>query len=358
MFKKRSLMFSAFILLMAAVLVGCGNSNLVAKVNGEGISVEDFENEYYQYAKIYSLQYGEGIMDQEVQEGLTLRDSLKEEVLNKLIMDELILQDAEKRGIEVTEEELDEIKNSQLEMLGGQEAFEEYLEGQGMTEEAFEDVIRKNIIAQKHQETVFEETEITDEKLEEYFEENKEMLEKVEASHILLETEEEAKEVLAKLNAAEPADFATLAEEVSLDKASAVNGGDLGYFGRGKMVEEFESAAFGLEEGETSGVVQSDAGFHIIRVTGKMDTVESLKDEIEEAIKSDEYRSSLESLRNQAKISTFMKNFELDKEKEKMEMPEELNQDEELENKPAEEAENMNENQDSNEAEAEEKEKE
>lgn len=316
---KRNLL-TAFTLLMAIVLVGCGNSDIIAKVNGEGIPVKDFEKEYYQYAKIYSMQYGEDIMDQDIQEGVTLRDSLKEEVMNKLIMDELIQQDAEEKGIEVTQEEIDEIKQNQVEMVGGEEDFKKYLESQDMTEEDFDKIIKKNIIAEKHRDLVFEEAEVTDEKVNEYFNENKEYLEKLEASHILLETEEEARNILNQLN--EGKDFAVLAEEFSLDPGSAANGGQLGQFGRGEMVEEFEMAAFDLEEGEISEPIKTDHGFHIIKLTKKINTIDDLRAEIEEEIKADEYRNLLESLRHQAKVSTYMKNFQLDKSQEVIEMPE------------------------------------
>jgi peptidyl-prolyl cis-trans isomerase D len=76
-----------------------------------------------------------------------------------------------------------------------------------------------------------------------------------------------AESVLAKVRA-KPADFANLAKEYSKDPGSAQKAGDLGWFGRGMMVKPFEDAVFSLKEGETSGLVESDFGFHIIRLTG------------------------------------------------------------------------------------------
>lgn len=95
------------------------------------------------------------------------------------------------------------------------------------------------------------------------------------AAHILIATEKsdpakaraKADEVLKEVQK-NPAAFADLAKKHSQDPGSAARGGDLGFFGRGMMVKPFEDAAFGLKEGEISGIVQSDFGFHIIKLTG------------------------------------------------------------------------------------------
>jgi peptidyl-prolyl cis-trans isomerase D len=95
------------------------------------------------------------------------------------------------------------------------------------------------------------------------------------ASHILVASEkpgkdkakEKAGELLAEVRK-NPAAFAELARKSSDDPGSAAKGGDLGFFGRGMMVKPFEEATFSLKEGETSGIVESDFGFNIIRVTG------------------------------------------------------------------------------------------
>jgi len=94
------------------------------------------------------------------------------------------------------------------------------------------------------------------------------------ASHILLTAEgsdkatarKKADEILAKVRA-KPVDFEKLARENSKDSGSAAQGGDLGFFGRGMMVKPFEEVAFELKEGEISDIVETDFGFHIIRLT-------------------------------------------------------------------------------------------
>ncbi len=120
--------------------------------------------------------------------------------------------------------------------------------------------------------------------------------EQVRASHILLKTEGKdeatvkaaAEQLLAKVKAP-GADFAALAKELSEDEGSKASGGDLDYFGRGRMVPAFEEAAFALKPGEISDVVKSDFGFHIIKVMDhKQATTRSIDDvrpELEDQLK-------------------------------------------------------------------------
>lgn len=91
--------------------------------------------------------------------------------------------------------------------------------------------------------------------------------EEIRARHILVKTEEEAKAVIAELDAGK--DFAAVAKEKSTDP-NKDDGGDLGYFGKGRMVKEFEAAAFGLEKGAyTKTPVKTDFGWHVIKVEDK-----------------------------------------------------------------------------------------
>lgn len=91
--------------------------------------------------------------------------------------------------------------------------------------------------------------------------------EQVHARHILVEAKDEAQDALARLEAGE--DFAALAEEISIDPGTASDGGDLGWFGHGQMIPEFEETAFSLEPGEISQVVETTYGYHIIQVLDK-----------------------------------------------------------------------------------------
>ena len=89
------------------------------------------------------------------------------------------------------------------------------------------------------------------------------MSNKIKCSHILVEKQSEALAILERLRKGES--FSKLAKELSIDKASGKRGGDLGYFTRGMMVKPFEQAAFKIDKGQTSELVKSELGYHIIR---------------------------------------------------------------------------------------------
>jgi parvulin-like peptidyl-prolyl isomerase len=120
------------------------------------------------------------------------------------------------------------------------------------------------------------------------------------ARHILVETEDEALDVIARLEAGE--DFATLAQEVSLDTGSGANGGDLGWFGPGQMVPEFEAAAFALEDGEISQPVESQFGWHVIQKLGYR--IQPANENTFEQIKQTFFDTWLTDQRNASEIET------------------------------------------------------
>jgi foldase protein PrsA len=89
------------------------------------------------------------------------------------------------------------------------------------------------------------------------------MADKIKCSHILVEKQGQALAILDRLKKGEK--FADIAKELSLDPGSGKRGGDLGYFGRGKMVKPFETAAFKLAVGEISEPIKTEYGYHIIK---------------------------------------------------------------------------------------------
>ncbi|WP_203527698.1 peptidylprolyl isomerase [Clostridium thermarum] len=227
-----------------------------------------------------------------------------EAALNSLIADKILELEAKNQNITVTQEEIKKEVDDMIEENGGEEYFNQVLEYYGYTIDEMKSNVEKNLMIKKLLEPTIE---ITENEMKKYFEENKESFnveEQVNASHIIVETEETAKEVKEKLNAG--GDFAELAKEYSTD-ASASTGGNLGFFPRGQMVKEFEDAAFALEVGQISDIVKTEFGYHIIKVIEKKEAKEAnyeeSKQEIRKALLEDklptEYNTWLEKKRTE-----------------------------------------------------------
>jgi parvulin-like peptidyl-prolyl isomerase len=229
----------------------------------------------------FLVQYIDQQIDQVTQESM----NLPTQVLDDLIDDQIMRQEAQRRGIVVSQEEIE----TRLEEQFGYDrnpptpiptpitstlpitvtptpttapmTYEEFTqrtedwfrvarEATGFTEADFRHLLESSLYREKVSEVLRAEAPTT--------------AEQVHAQHILVETREEAQAVLDRLANGET--FDDLAAELSLDESNKDQGGDLGWFGRGRMVAEFEETAFGLAPGETSGIVETQFGFHIIRV--------------------------------------------------------------------------------------------
>jgi foldase protein PrsA len=211
-----------------------------------------------------------------------------ESTLQAMITTELVDQEAKKANVTVTDEDL----NAELEDLkaqfGGEAAFNAALQQSSMS---VDDLKKQMPLQVKLRKILEPQVTVTDQEIKDYYEANKATFneeEQVRASHILVETKEEADAILKQLK--DGADFAELAKEKSSDTGSKANGGDLDFFKRGDMVAEFSDVAFKLKVGETSGAVKSDYGYHIIKVTDHKDaknyTMEEKKDEIKKTLVS------------------------------------------------------------------------
>ncbi|MER1989491.1 MAG: peptidylprolyl isomerase, partial [Solibacillus isronensis] len=203
----------------------------------------------------------------------SMKDIAGDQLLQQVVVEQ-ILNDKYK----VTDEEIEEELKGVKEQYG--ESYESVLAQSNLTEETLKTNIRFTLL----QEKALKDVEVTDEEIEKYYNQASQELN---ARHILVEDEETAKEIKAKLDAGE--DFAKLAKEFSTDPGSGEQGGDLGWFTVGTMVPEFNDAAYALEVDEISEPVQSEHGFHIIQVTEKRDVkdygkLEDKKEEIRESI--------------------------------------------------------------------------
>ena len=256
--KKISQKIKLLLVIMVLIIsiTGCVKEEIVAKVDNKEIT----KTELY---------------DQLVAQG-------GKEALDALISEKIMELEVEKNKIEVSEEEIEKELNEMREYYGGEEELDKAIEQFGYTMDDIKNNITMNLQIEKLLEPYIT---ITDEEMQAYFEENKASLnqvEQVKASHILVESKEIADEVIQKLN--EGGNFADLAKEYSKDTMNSQSGGDLGYFGKGEMLAEFENEAFSLGINEISEPVKTNYGYHIIKVEDKKEAKEAVYEDFKDNI--------------------------------------------------------------------------
>jgi parvulin-like peptidyl-prolyl isomerase len=274
---------------------------IVAVINDDVIDQSMLDSETLsvisQYKSLYS-QFGMDFQSMlEGADGRIMELTVESEALERLFMKSIVNAAIAKRNLTVSDEdvtaEFDRQYASFLETNGITEDFlGSYLQSQGQTLESFKsdarESIRQQLLMKDLQKDVAGPITLTDDELQAYWQDNQSNYateEQIRASHILVATEAEAQDILDQLN--NGADFATLAQEKSLDTTSGAKGGDLGWFGRGTMVSEFEDAAFALEVGQLSGIVQTQYGYHIILLTDRKPATNPTFDEVKDQVRAD-----------------------------------------------------------------------
>jgi peptidyl-prolyl cis-trans isomerase C len=162
--------------------------------------------------------------------------------------------------------------------------------------------LRKRLVVQRVVRNLQNIPAVTDEEVQKYYEANKSLYSTttIKARHILVKDEAQARDLLAKIKQ-NPSQFADLAKQYSTDTASASKGGDLGFFGHGRMVPDFERAAFALKNpGDVSDVVKTPYGYHIIMLDERKEGVAKPFDQVKEQI-----RATLRSQALQTRTQSF-----------------------------------------------------
>lgn len=215
--------------------------------------------------------------------GKITKDELYEAMKDKYgqaTLQELLYEKVLSNKYEVSDKELDKKFNEVKEQLG--DNFQMALLQYGMKDEAdFKEFLKANMLQEK---AALNSVKVSEKDVKEYYE--KEYKPEIKARHILVADEATAKEVKAKLDAG--GKFEDLAKEYSTDTGTAAKGGDLGWFGPGAMLPEFEEAAYALEKNEISEPVQSQYGYHIIQLLDQKpkEKFADVKNEMEKQLKT------------------------------------------------------------------------
>ena len=266
--------------LISVVLAGCQPAETTANTNTGSKKVATFEGGEVTEGELqeFAAQSGLGELDPESPE----YETAVQQVMPQLVGIEIAKTYAQEEGITVSDEDVDkemeEIRKQVGEQarasgqdLSDQEAFDQALEQNQISEDELRQDVRESLPVQEVQQRVAGNAEPSDEEIQKFYDENKTAQFTQPAQrcvrHILFNKDQQQKAEDVKAQLQDGGDFAALAKENSQDPGSAEKGGDLGCLGKGETVPPFEEAAFAAEQGEIVGPVETEFGYHVIEVT-------------------------------------------------------------------------------------------
>ena len=297
---------------------------VVAKVDEQSIT----EGDVQKVLALFRKQMGARVPPEQMEAALP---RIRERIVEELVMRQIMLGEVAKQGISLSDSEFAEIKTELAAELPPGTTLEAYMAETGTTEAEMREqmAVRKMIMAKAESLA-----QPTDEEIQKFYDENKEGFaqgETVTASHILIKTDpadDEAAKAAKRARledlrkqALAGTDFAELAQANS-DCPSASSGGDLGSFGRGQMVPEFEDAAFAQPVGSVGEIVETQFGYHLIKVTEHQDAKDGdfneakvrIRDILYSQKQQDAVREYVEGLRTSADVQRFDEPLEDDAE--------------------------------------------
>jgi peptidyl-prolyl cis-trans isomerase C len=290
---------------------------VAATVNGVPITTRELNRSFQAYVQVpYAT----------VQEDPRAKEVLRQ-VLDNLIDRELLLQRAKSLKMAVPEQQVDTQMQQLQKRFPSQEAFEKVLTEQNLTLDAVKKDVEGQLLRQQLvQKEILDKVKVSAGEVQTFYDKNKGKYvaeEQVRARHILIKVPPEASPADdAKLKskadgalsrAKQGEDFAALATELS-DDGSRESGGDLGFFPRGRMVPAFEEVAFTLQPGQTSEIVRTQFGYHIIKVeerkTGRAlsfdEAKTQVKDDLTQQQTYERYQRYMAGLRSKAKVEVLL----------------------------------------------------
>lgn len=287
-------------LTVAFLLVGCSNT-VVGRVGDKEIKQADVDKRIAIF-KLFSPDFDVSTI-------------ARADIVDQLLEEQMVIAAADEKGITVTDEEaqlsMDEIKEGLENQFGDEKKTASTLKKFNITWDDLKEIVVNNIKIQQLYTQVTADVKVTDEEVQKYYQDHVAefaMPEQVKASHILVEEEKLANELRTRIEKGE--DFAELAKEHSADPGSRENGGELGYFSAGRMVPEFDKAAFSTPVGQISPVIKTEHGYHIIKVEDKKPartlTLEEVKPflsmQMENQKKNEKFLAYIEQLKTETQL--------------------------------------------------------
>lgn len=335
------------VLLIALVaiflLTGCNSGkDVVVKVNDQVITKTEFNKEFKKIASEGMLAQMNIEVPQDDNNFMYLM--IKDKVINEMIVRTLINQEVNKRHIKVSKDDINKELQNMIDKIGSKEQFNEILKRNGISNAQFMSDLKEEVKVKKLVNTV-EKVSISDKEAETFYKKNKSKFsypDKVRASHILImanpiqieneiraKNKSESDEIVKAKIASEmsarkakadaiyqeiknlPDNFEKVAREKSDDTMTAKRGGDLGFFAKSDMVEQFSTQAFNQQPNTISPVIQTQYGYHIIKVTDRMvagtEPFVKVKEQIKLYLQTKKQMSILEKLVTQIKEDATIK---------------------------------------------------
>ena len=286
------------LLASAFVFAACGGDSVpagaIASVGDATVTQEQFDQIWKQAETQYASQPGAPPFPKE---GTAQYDQLKVSIIDYLVQNEVIKQQAAEMKVTVTQKQLDERVKQVTDQVGGQKKLDDLLKKQGVSLEQLNSQLESQMLQEAVRTKVGENTKVTEAQIKAYFDDPKNesqfiVADSVDARHVLLDAKNKAEALkVQKLLAADPSDanWAKVAKKYSIDPGTKDKGGSLGNFPKGRMVPEFDKVAFSIKQGVISAPVKSQFGWHVIEVTkktpGSSKTLEESKSMIEQSLK-------------------------------------------------------------------------
>ena len=279
---------------------------VVIEVGEDTMSLTEFDERFLLTARNIAAQQGMGLTDDMLGQLIGLRPNY----LDQLATEMVLLNEAEARGLTLSDEEVDAQLQTIIEGFETQEEYETLLSEAGFeSEDQLRRLIRENESIRLVVEDIQSNVELSDEDIQAFYEENQAEFQQPEQActrHILLESEEDALDVISELEGG--AEFAAVAEERSTGP-SAPQGGDLGCITPGQTVPAFNDAAFSAEVGEVVGPVETQFGFHVLTVYERNDAsvrpLEEVEAPIREQLSGERVDEAIQVLRDDAGVEVY-----------------------------------------------------